>query len=273
MNRRDWVLAAGATLWTVDGVAKTRDASDVRNDRVLTHVRMRAHPDGRPTHTWYRGTFYGQRSGMRTQALLFIEGASTSTTMRQPDGSWKYQMREAGWFCDLQTHQVLNEWRNPLNDRVVKPAHYNSKQQLTFAPDGRVTPLTATPPPGLEWQGTLSEPTIVGNDVWSAEELLVRVPPPPAGGNARLQTSLATLHSDLRDLQKPLRAWVPSTLAYQTLGSWQAWLEMGDATGVVSWRLSGRKCATVDGIPESIRTRIQREHPEVFQIDATSGMP
>ena len=265
MNRRDLALTAGAALWAGLGGAKTGGVADLLADRVLTHVRMRAHPDGRPCHTWYRGTFYGQRSGMRTQALLFIEGASTSTTNRQADGRWTYRMREAGWFCDLQTHQVVNEWRNPLNDRVVKPAHYNSKQQLTFAPDGSVTPLTATSPPGLEWQGTLSEPTIDGNDVWSAEELLVRVPPPPAGGSARVQTSLATLHSDLRDLQKPQRTWVPATLAYQTLGSWQPWLEMGDATGVVSWRLAGRKCAMLAEIPQSIRERIQREHPEVFQ--------
>lgn len=271
MNRRNLLLAAGATLWAADGGARTRAASDVRNDRVLTHVRMRAHPDGRPCHTWYQGTFYAQRSGQRTLALLHIEGASTSTTERQPDGSWKYRMREAGWFCDLESHQVLNEWRNPLNDRLVRPAHYNSKQQLRFAPDGVVSPASSPLPVGLEWQGTLTEPVIAANDVWSAEELLVRVPAPAGGAGARVQTSLATLHSDLRDLLRPTSAWVPASLAYQTLGSWQPWLEMGDATGVVSWRLAGRKCATVEGIPESIRTRIQREHPEVFQVDAAAG--
>lgn len=263
MNRRD-LVAAGVALWSADAGAKTRGASDVRDDRVLTHVRMRAHPDGRPCHTWYQGTFYGQLAGQRTVALLHIEGASTSTTESQPDGSWKYRMREAGWFCDLQTHQVLNEWRNPLNDRLVRPAHYNSRQQLRFAADGTVTPAVSPLPAGMEWQGNLTEPVVVANDVWSAEELLVRIPG-PAG--ARVQTSLATLHSDLRDLRKPVNAWVPASLAYQTLGSWQAWLEMGDATGVVTWRLAGRKCATVDGIPDSIRTRIQREHPEVFAAD------
>jgi hypothetical protein len=265
MNRRELVVAAGAALWATEGVAKARDIAAVATDRVLTHVRMRAHPDGRPCHTWYRGTSYAQRSGQRTVTLLHIEGASTSTTELQADGRWMYRMREAGWFCDLASHQVVNEWRNPLNDRLVRPAHYNSKQQLWFAPDGSVAPAISPLPAGMEWQGTLTEPEVAGGDVWSAEELLVRIPATAGGAGFRVQTSLATLHSDLRDLQKPLRAWVPATLAYQTLGSWQPWLEMGDLAGVVSWRLAGRKCATLAEIPESIRQRIHREHPEVFE--------
>lgn len=263
MNRRDMMRGAAAALGSGAMTGRAASRAAVAVDRVLTHVRMRAHPDGRPCYTWYQGTFYGQRSGERTRALLHIEGASTSTTQRQTDGSWTYRMREAGWFCDPASRQIVNEWRNPFTEQIVKPGHYNSKQQLLFAADGTVTPVISPLPPGLEWQGLLTEPVVVGDDVWSAEELLVRIPGPP-GGNARVQTSLATLHASARDLQKPLRVWVPSTLAYQTLGSWLPWMEMGSATGVISWRLAGRKCASLAEVPASLRERIQREHPEVF---------
>ncbi len=264
MNRRDMVLSAATVLGAGPAFGSDNGRVTAAPDRVLTHVRMRAHPDGRPCYTWYRGSFYAQRAGERTLALLHVEGTGTSRTQREADGSWSYRLKEAGWFCDLDSHQVLNEWRNPFIDKLVRPGHYNSKQQLHFAADGTVTPATATLPPGLEWQGSLSVPVVVGNDVWSAEELLVRIPGPP-GGSPRVQTSLATFHANARDLQKPLNAWVPATLAYQTLGSWLPWMEMGDAKGVISWRLAGRKCATLAELPVPLRERIQREHPEVFE--------
>ena len=274
MNRREYLAIAsssalGGALLTRQSTARpakhiTTSTMELRTDKVLTHVRMRAHPDGRRCYTWYQGTVYGQLSGQRTVPLLHIEGASTSTVAPQNDAAWLYRLREAGWFCDLASGKVLDEWRNPLNDKLVKPEHYNSKQLLRFGVDGVVTPAAAVLPPGLEWLGSLSEPVIAGNDVWSTEELLVRLPPRSPDATPSLQTSLATLHSDRRDLLRPIDAWVPALLAYQTLASWQAWLEMGSLPGVISWRLAGRKCATLDEIPRELRARVERQHPEVF---------
>jgi hypothetical protein len=43
-------------------------------------------------------------------------------------------------------------------------------------------------------------------------------------------------------------------------------MEMGDATGVISWRLAGRKSDKVEEIPAGVRARIEREHPEVLAV-------
>ena len=265
MNRREsLMMLAVAGSASVVSAAAMREITASTMDPLLTHMRIRGHADGRLVYYGYEGVSYGQRSGQRTVPLLHIEGASAATFVRQ-GGSWLYTLREAGWMCDLGTGAVLSSWLNPLNGKTVTPRHYNSRQTSLFTGNS-VKPVRAALPAGIEMQGNIAEPVVMRDDIWTAEELLVRVPPQQAGGSAVVQTSLATLHASLRDLQRGANAWVPATLAYQTLQSWPAWMEMpDDMPGVISWRLMGRKCASVDELPVKVRTRIQEQHPEVFK--------
>jgi len=41
---------------------------------------------------------------------------------------------------------------------------------------------------------------------------------------------------------------------------------MGDASGVITWRLAGRKTDQLDELPPALRARIEREHPEVLAV-------
>ena len=195
MNRHEHLrssaaaVLAGVAAAPFDAVAASTTplSSASAADKVLTPVRTRAHPDGRPCYSWYRGTFYGQRSGLRTVPLVHIEGSSTARVGRENEGIWLYWMREAGWFFDHASGKILEDLHNPLNHKVMRPHHYNSQQQLRFGKDGVVSPATTVLPAGLEWQGTFSEPVIAGLDVWSSEESLVRIAPgddrPPRCGD------------------------------------------------------------------------------------------
>ncbi|MBK6599690.1 MAG: DUF1838 family protein [Proteobacteria bacterium] len=249
-NRRQFLAAAAAASASVGAVAAEARAATaaqtgaLKQDPLLTHVRMRGRIDGRPCYYWYHGTFYGQVSGERTQALLAIEGVSKQIIEPQSGGDWLYRLREAGWFLDLASSTVVDEWRNPFNDRVVAPKHYSSAQQLTFGREA-VKPAVAELPPGMEWRGYITDPVIHGADVWSTEELLVKIP--DKSGEAR-------------------KARVPTTLAYQTLASWRPWMEMGDVAGVISWRLAGRKCQRLDELPAALRARVEQQTPEVFEL-------
>ena len=265
MNRRESLMLLAAAGSASAGAAASREIVGSTIDPLLTHIRIRGHRDGRLVYYGYEGTFYGQRSGQRTVPLLHIEGASAGAFVRQSDNSWLYNLREAGWMCDLASGAVLSSWINPLNGKTLTPRHYKSRQSSLFT-GSSVKPVSADLPAGLEMQGNITRPVIIRDDIWTAEELLVRVPPNQAGGAAVVQTSLATLHANLRDLQRGADAWVPATLAYQTLQSWPAWMEMAtEMPGVISWRLMGRKCASVDELPNQVRARIQEQHPEVFK--------
>jgi len=234
-------------------------------DPLLTHVRMRGHQDGRRCFFAYHGTFYAQVSGQRTQPMFHIEGASSARMTRQPDGSFLYAMREAGWFCDLKTHEPQAEAMNPLTGKLVKPRHYNSAQQSRLTKDG-VIPMLEKRPPGLEYLGTIGTPTVDTDVIWTTEELLVKMPGATPEAPGRVQTSLATFSSNLAELLSGPDTFVGCRLNYQTLGSFLPWMEMGSLTGVISWRLAGRKSDRVEEIPATLRARIEREHPEVLTV-------
>lgn len=269
MNRRElWPLlgggALGAALATAPEDASAEAAKPAQSlDTLQTHVRMRAHPDGRAAWWFYSGTFYGQVSGQRTVPLLAIEGISLNRCTPAGEGAYAYSLREAGWFKDLATGQVLDEWLNPLTGRSVAPKHYYSPQQLRFTA-ASVEPVIAKPPPGLEWTGYLGAPQQFAGSVWSSEELLVRTVNPTTG-LARVQTSLLTLHAAAADLDRPVKRWVPATMAYQTLASWVPWMDMRDIPGVISWRLFGRKVADVAELPPGIVARARAQHPALFE--------
>ena len=59
---------AGVAVAPFDAVpsSTTPLASAPAADKVLTLVRMRAHPDGRSCYTWYQRTFYGQAAQVRS---------------------------------------------------------------------------------------------------------------------------------------------------------------------------------------------------------------
>jgi len=234
-------------------------------DPLLTHVRMRGHQDGRRCYFSYHGTFYAQVAAQRTQPMFHIEGASSARMLRQDDGSYLYTMREAGWFCDLTTHEPQAEATNPLTGKMVKPRHYNSAQRSRLTRDG-VLPIIEKRPPGLEYVGTIGTPTVDTDVIWSTEELLVKVPGATPEAPARVQTSLATFSSNLAELLQRPETFVGCRLNYQTLGSFLPWMEMGALTGVISWRLAGRKSDRVEAIPAVVRARIEREHPEVLAV-------
>ncbi|MEZ5457808.1 MAG: DUF1838 family protein [Steroidobacteraceae bacterium] len=273
MNRRElWPLlgggALGAALCTAPASAAragdaTAAAAALDLDTLETHVRMRAHPDGRPLYWAYAGTFYGQVSGQRTVPLLGVEGISINRCTPSGDGVYAYSLREAGWFKDLQTGQVLDEWLNPLTGRSVTPKHYYSPQRQRFTAE-QTEPVLDKPFPGLEWTGYLGAPKHFAGSVWSSEELLVRTTNPTTGA-ARVQTSLLTLHATAADLAGDPQRVVPTTMAYQTLASWVPWMDMRDIPGVISWRLFGRKVERVDELPQHLVERTRRLHPQLFE--------
>jgi hypothetical protein len=278
MNRRElWPLLGGGALGAALLAAPASDAagSDAASaaaagaagatdlDTLETHVRMRAHPDGRPLYWAYAGTFYGQISGQRTVPLLGVEGISINRCTPDGEGVYAYSLREAGWFTDLATGQVLDEWLNPLSGRSVKPKHYYSPQRQRFTAE-KTEPVLDRPFPGLEWTGYLGAAQRFAGSVWSSEELLVRTTNPDTGA-ARVQTSLLTLHATVADLARNPKRVVPTTMAYQTLASWVPWMDMRDIPGVISWRLFGRKVERVDELPQALVARTRELHPQLFE--------
>lgn len=235
-------------------------------DDLSAHVRMRCDLSGARSYWYYRGTVFGSVYGQVTQPMLQVEGISFSTVEPLADGSFRYRLTEAGYYLDPATGR-LQEWvRNPFTGEDYRPEHYLSSQTNILAPDLAVTPELERRPPGLQYRGEISRLRVFGDTAWSSEDLFVGVPVPggeDAAAAYRVQTSLATLSADRSELFDPGRETVACRLQYQTLGSWRAWMGMGDAPGMMSWRAAGDKCTQAD-LPGALAERIAKDHAGFF---------
>ena len=69
---------------------------------------------------WYSGYVYAVRDGHKNVDLVGFSGLSHARLFKQPDGSYRKVLREVGLYTDLKSGEVLEEWKNPLNNETVK---------------------------------------------------------------------------------------------------------------------------------------------------------
>ena len=156
MLTRRQTLAGFASMATLgsNGTARasTINFSDPQQ-KLDAYVRMRNRSDGRWSFTRYAGTFFAKVEGEVTVPLMGIEGFSRGRMQKQPDGTYLYNLEEAGYHTDLETGDVLDDWVNPLNNLTVKPRHYRSGQTSIFTPDLR--PAADRPVARTAWSMTV----------------------------------------------------------------------------------------------------------------------
>ena len=265
--------AAGAALATTNTRPLLAAEQEFPMGDLEAHVRMRGNLQGERTYWYYQGTVFGNLWGQSTEPMLGLEGVSFSIIDALPGGRYQYSLTEAGYYSDHETGLISQRVKNPFTGEYYEPKNYLSPQTIIFEPDLSVTPVIEKRPPGLEYRGVISPVRTFKNSVWSSEDIFVRMPvenpandpklPDPKEPGFRVQTSLAMLTSDWRELLDPDLEFVPCQLNYQTLGTWRDWMGMGSQPGTISWRMVGTKC-TVAELPGYLAERIARDHEGFF---------
>jgi hypothetical protein len=234
-------------------------------------IRLRCRADGHPTFIQYQGTIFGKREGEKAAPLFGVIGSSWSKASRAGPGRYALVTTEAGYFTDLSSGAVLEHWVNPLNGLDTTVKHYKSTQKLLVLAD-RVESIRGRPlPEGFEYTGIVPPAVVIGDQLWMSEDLLVRIPSPAKAsfsdpreyfGPFTTATSLASWTAPLSSVMSARRSFVGCTLAYQTLGSWRPFMLMGDAPGLISWRMYGLKLEQFQQIGPGLRSRILADHPD-----------
>lgn len=267
LERRDFLrlATAGAALGGAAPGLLLGGEGEPAMDSLAAHVKMRCDLAGGRTYWFYTGTVFGNRLGDATRPMLEVEGVSYSTLEALPDGSYRYRLKEAGYYLDPKTGKLQDQVMNPFTGERYRPEPYLSSQVNIFAPDLSVTPDVEKLPAGMEYRGRITPLRQFGDRAWSAEDLFVRTPLRGGEGDPdyRVQTSLATLSANRRDLADADRTFIDCQLNYQTLGTWREWMGMGDAPGMISWRMVGTKCREAD-LPAYLADRIARDHGGFF---------
>lgn len=269
VNRRKLLkFAAASAALTAAGRGRAAPGNDFPMGDLEAHVRMRGNLRGERTYWYYRGTIFGNQWGKITRPMLRVEGVSYSVIDQLPEGKYRYNLREAGYYSDYESGEIRETVVNPFTGREYAPEHYLSAQKLIFSPDLSVRPDIEKLPPGLDYRGVISPLRHFKDTVWSSEDLFVRMPVADAADDPtrldfKVQTSLATLSADPAHLLDTERDFVPCRLNYQTLATFREWMGMGREPGMMSWRMTGTKCG-VEDIPAAIKDRIASDHGAFF---------
>jgi hypothetical protein len=243
-------------------------SSDAQLLRDFMRMRGSAAP-GEPVRWVYSGVLVVKPEGELARPVARIEGLSRTRATERADGSWDWQLDEAGYYCDLESGHVLERLRNPFTGEEVRPVHYRSPQKLRFA-GSAVLPLDALPP-GIDFRGEVTQLASVGDVLALTEDLYVRLPAAPATADRparpqRISSSLATFTSSARALARGGKEWVDCQFAYTTLNSFVGWLGMDGQPGVQNMRLIGVKCRLEDreSIPDALHERLAADHPDLL---------
>lgn len=233
-------------------------------------ARIRGGAGGRAALWWWSGTVFGRRAGELAKPLLTVTGIGFSRFSREPDGTWRFAMSEAGYFADLATGEFLREWVNPWTGRTLEPPPNRLMLRYTIGEDGRIAP----PIPGVPFDGQVGPAVASGDSVWVTERLMASFPKAAAAGPDGKDTrdskhagptgnpvEFSTFQARASDLAGDASSEVPATMHHQAAWGFYPWLGMAGEAGDVITQIVGRKVAGPGELPVPLRERVEREYP------------
>lgn len=256
-------LAAGAAA-----LATARSTSSTPAERLERFIRLRSAPGHAPV-LWITGGMLMlkpedevARPAMRVAAVTL-----TQVIPREP-GVYDWRLEEIGYFLDLDSQAVLDQWVNPWTGVSLPPRHYRTPEQMVIRASGAM-PRVA-PAGDIEFRGEITDLFTVGPRLTMTEDLYVSVPATTgeAARPARRLASLGTFTVDAAQLAGPASRWIDCEFTYATMNSFAPWLGMGARAGVQNMRLVGSKfpATRFDALPHWLHARIAAQHADFFDL-------
>ena len=262
INRRSFFYSFLSPLFV--GNAFAQKSLDITANEA--YVALRGNLNGENSLFYYTGTYWGKPSNETAKPLFKVVGIGFNS-LNIVNGIVSQRLSECGFWFHPGTNSLADDWVNPMNGLKCKPIHYKSSQNVKFNNDGLVIRDKSLPSRVLSMSGRIMDPVIVGDSLWSQENLIIKIrqPEPDKGNDPLLYTgpvislnSLATYHSNVVDLKKD---FVPSTLHFQSLSPWYPWMRMGQREGVCSFELVGKKLKNVSEIPNRLLVILNKRRP------------
>jgi Protein of unknown function (DUF1838) len=209
------------------------------------YARIMGDTDMRSTkYGWYSGMVHGVRPGEKIVDLFGFSGFSCARLIPQEPGAdrgYKKILREVGFYTDLKTGEVLEEWTNPyLNEtvKVVPIANDPFNHTITdfhYAPPTYGGLNSAIPPKRpflLDWTRrgdtlnlarriNLFYPSALQPDKWPRE----------SSGKFNQVTEIFLFQIDWNEMQNPKQTAVGTQGSWSRVTPWLPWMLMGPTPG------------------------------------------
>ncbi len=256
------------------------------------YVKMSGDTSGANYGGWYSGHAFAVRPGEMITPLVGFTGFGLGSDHRQSDGSFHHIWKEVGYYTDLETGEVLETWKNPLNgaDCQVMPIH-NRSVNLTFAlttPDPAILakgdvklmngnfarPHDPARPYGIPYAVIGDQisvfadsvglvPNALDPTVWKRES---------TGGKISVG-EFFMLTGSLRQALDPAVTRVDATGAWTRVGPWLPWMLMGPSPGHLLYRSATRKLRGPQDLPPGLVAYTKANYPAFLEFPTDWSTP
>lgn len=243
----------------------------MQNAEVL--ARMNLGIDPRTNYGWFKGRVFAVIGDDQViQPLFDLEGFGANRMV--PLGNGKYQSlhREVGYYKDLRTGAILEDWKNPLTGETVKVSHiHNDPVNAVIGPtieaklgEGQVTEF----PLRLPWTmiGDLAMTSFDVNTRWKNVLDPKEWPRESAGGEyVRVSEYLQFVvkRADLENWRNLTR--IPNHGGWQRIGTWLPWMLMDGKPGHLFYRSHTKALDSTADLPADIRAYTEKNFAKYLE--------
>lgn len=225
--------------------------------------RIRYAPGADLLFWWMRGRRYGL---VDNQLMPFFDMHVGSMHRCRDLDADRYEVSSAAtiYFTDLETGELLDKWNNPVTGKVV---------QFNYAPvrpgrseySYRDGVRESAPMAGVrqDERHSHSPLRVVGDEAWFTEETSMIAHFEATGQSIKVHDT-STFGSPVAALLDLGARFVPAVEHFNDYNDWSPRFQMGDRPGTSVARCSGRKVATLDGLPADFLRLARRVHPDAF---------
>ena len=190
---------------------------------------------------WFKGYIMAIRPNKPILDVLGVAGFGVSRLEQQADGSFAKILREVALYTDLRSGEVLEEYKNPMTNEVVRvvpitndPFNYVIEDYFPSPPKFGDLNQEELPkiPFILPWQQrgdrldmeihiNLFYPNALNPNKWKRES---------SGPMVQVSEAFA-YHVDVQKMQDPSYTTLPFSGTWNRVTPWLPWMYMGDTPG------------------------------------------
>lgn len=231
-------------------------------------IRARASTDGTPSTVWWTGDAYAQEPGSRARHLFGFVGFNVARAI-EVDGGWDLLTREAAFYLDPGTREIIDTWSNPWTQREVEilhvwndPVNQEFRVQNPWGPwHAPYTDLGRTIAFNLDIP--IAAPSALPVDDW----------PDNSASDTYVAMELFQFFADRSELLDSAAASAHCDVSWTRMSQWLPWMGMGQRPGNMVFHCRGAKLDAWEELPAAVRERVLAQHPEYAEAPTSPSGP
>jgi len=243
------------------GLSISATALDVNSpqDNITAWVKLDADISGKEVLRFGHLMAYGQPAGEKSRKLFQLISLTKKAYRKLDNGDFESRTWGCGLYADAETGEIIDEFKNPYNDRLITLKPYCSnisgsvfsvKNGMSSTANFQMDSTVFEGPYLLDWtvigdKATVSRP--------AATKWLEK-----SSGKTKYETSVDTYYTKMSDLNNPELNSVDAPYQYTLTTEWMTMLGMGERPGYMLWVGDSTKHFDLSEIPVDFLTQFKK---------------